>query len=460
MKNSMSPAAWRLALGAFAAGVTVAAGPGQALAAPAALKLRIEGASSTIYEGPVTSDGHVVRPSSGDDHRCDGTNGGANAAPGPTPTSALDDGARFGGYSWDGQYFDSFQDYLIKRIGPDSATESQFWGQFINSKPSEKGGCQEIVKSGDEVLWAFDAFSKKHVLRLTGPAAGHTGEAVSVKVTDGRSGAPLAGARVRGALTGADGVAQLSFRDPGIYRLKGERSDSVRSNALSVCIDPQGVEACTSTDRSAPSVRLELPRFISDISRSRTFSLPWDGRDAGGSGITGYDVDVREADAPWRRLLTKTALTRTPFRAEAGRSYDFRVSAVDRAGNRSRSAEDSVAVPIDDRDRALVRFSRGWKRLERRAAWGRFVRRSTRRGASVRVRVRGSRVALIGRRLRRGGRVRLTIGGRSKVLRLRGRARFRDVLYLSAPMRSGAHTVRLKTLDRAPVEIDAVGVLP
>ena len=460
MQISISAAGWRSAVAACTAAVPLVSGAAHALAAPAALNLRIEGVSSTIYEGPVTSDGHVVRPSSGDNHLCDGTNGGANPTPGPTPTSALDDGARAGGYTWDGQYFESFQDYLIRRIGPDSANERQFWGQFINSRPAQRGGCQEIVKSGDEVLWAFDAFSKAHVLRLAGPAAGHTGEPVAVTVTDGASGSPLPDARVGGALTGPDGVARLSFAEPGIYRLKAERSDSVRSNALSICIDPPRVEACTSTDRSAPSVRLELPRFLSDTSRSRTFSVSWEGRDVGGSGITSYDADVRAGDGAWRPLVRGTALTRARFRGAQGRSYEFRVSAVDRAGNRSRVAADSVAVPLDDRDRAFVGRSRGWERLERRAAWGRFVRRSTRPGAGMRVRVEGSRVALIGRRLRRGGRARFTLAGRSKVLSLRGRPRFRDVLYLSAPVRRGTHMVRLKTLGRAPVEIDAVAVLP
>lgn len=460
MQIPITRAARGSALAACALAFTLAGGGGQAAAAPAALDLRIEGATSTIYEGPVTSDGHVVRPASGDDHSCDGTNGGANPAPGPTPTSALDDGARVGGYSWDGQYFTSFQDYLISRIGPDSANSSQFWGQYVNSQASQVGGCQEIVKSGDEVLWAFDAFSKQHVLRLAGPTAGHTGEPLNVKVTDGADGTPLAGASVGGTSTGADGVARLTFSRPGIYRLKAERADSVRSNALSVCIDPPDVEACTSTDRTEPSAQLLLPTLLSDTSRSRAFSVSWQGKDVGGSGVSSYNLDVRAPGGTWRALVRKTALTRARFRGVQGRSYEFRVSAVDRAGNRSRFAHDAVAVPIDDRDRRLVRFSRGWDRLERRGAWGGFVRRSTRAGATVRVRVHGSRVALIGRRLRRGGRVRISIGARSAVVGLRGRAHFRDVLYMTTPLRRGAHTVRLEALGPGPVEIDAVAVLP
>ena len=100
----------------------------------------------------------------------------------------------------------------------------------MNFKFSQVGGCQEIVKGGDEVLWAFDAFSKAHAAKLTGPTAATTGQPFAVTVTDGANGAALAGSSVGGAVTGADGRATLTFDQPGIYRLKASRADSVRSN--------------------------------------------------------------------------------------------------------------------------------------------------------------------------------------------------------------------------------------
>ena len=50
---------------------------------------------------------------------------------------------------------------------------------------------------------------------------------------------------------------------------------------------------------------------------------------------------------------------------------------------------------------------RGWQRLKRSGAWGETVVRSRRRGAVARMTFQGRRVALIGRKLRRGGRVRI-----------------------------------------------------
>lgn len=446
------------------------AAPAAAHAAPASVQLRIEGRNSTTYEGPVTTDGKVVRPSSGDDRQCDGTNGNppANPSPGATPTTALDDGAGIGGFTWDGSYNDDYDDYFITRIGPDPQTSSEFWGQYVNSQASQVGGCQELVKTGDEVLWAFDAFSKQHVLRLAGPSTGRTGQPIGVRVTDGANGAPIAGASVGGALTGADGRAALTFGQAGIYRLKATRADSVRSNGLTVCVDPAGAAPCTSTDKTPPRVRVAAGDAIASSSgRSRTVLLSWQGDDPGGSGVTGYSVDIAEVQAGvrasadvFRPFLGRTVLTRAHFRGDSGASYRFRVTGFDRAVNRASAASGVISIPVDDRDRRIVRFGRGWKRLRRSSAWGRTVMRSTRKRAVVRMRFRGRRVALVGRRLAKGGRLRVTVDGRSRVISLRGRPKFRTVLFTSRRLRAGRHTLRVATLGASPVELDAVAPLP
>src|SRR3954447_4259206 len=114
---------------ALVAGAVCAA---PALAVPASVTLRVEGASTTTFEASVTTDGHTVTTASGGTHHCDGTNNGQAGGPGPTATAALDDAARLGGFTWDGTYFASFDDYLVNRVGPDSSTQSQFWGVFVN----------------------------------------------------------------------------------------------------------------------------------------------------------------------------------------------------------------------------------------------------------------------------------------------------------------------------------------
>jgi hypothetical protein len=440
-----------------------------ALAVPAAVTLRVEGPSKTTFEGSVTTDGHNVTTASGGTHHCDGTNNAKPGPPGPTAIATLDDGARLGGFTWDGTFSTSFDDYFVTRVASDPQTSSQFWGVFVDGTLSSTGGCQQRVRQGDQVVWAFDAFSKTHALRLSGPDSAKTGQPVTVKVTDSSNGAPLAGASVNGATTRADGNASFSIAQPGVYRVKAERADSVRSNVLVMCVDPQNAEPCTSSDKAAPSLRLQSRSgYLFQSSASRTFYLYWQAQDGGtGSGVATYDVDVRglsstptKADSDWRPLAKRLREPRLRFRGGAGKGYEFRVSAVDRAGNRSGFATSRVLVPIDERDHKLMRLSRGWKHVALKGSWGGKVARTTRRGRTISVRFSGIGAAVIGRRIRDGGRVRVTLDGKSVVRRLRGRDSHSRILVRTRRVRPGRHVLKLRTLGGGPVAVDAIGIEP
>lgn len=213
-----------------------------AAANPTTVKVRIEGESRTVFEAPVLTDGHTVSTQSGGTHRCDGTNNNANPRPGPVPTAALDDAAAKRAFTWDGTFSTQFDDYFITRIAEQSQTSTQFWGILVNFQFIPVGGCQQRIRGGDEVLFAFDAFNKQHFLKLTGPNTATTGQPITVTVTDGQNGQPIQGATVgpinntETTTTNANGRARVTFRTPGVKRLKAERSDSIRSNALRVVV--------------------------------------------------------------------------------------------------------------------------------------------------------------------------------------------------------------------------------
>jgi hypothetical protein len=445
-----------------------------ASAAPVIVNLRVEGVNGTIFEGPVTTDEHLVSTAAdGNTPRvCNGTSVGSPA--GPTATTALDDAAKLGNFTWDGTWDATFNDYFpYSRIGPDTVDpSSHYWSLWRNWRFADFGGCGQRVDQGDEIVWAYEDFTPSPLLRLTGPSAAQTGQGFVVKVVDGQSGTAQAGATVGGANTNADGQATLSFPDAGIYRIKASRADAIRSNTLVVCVDPPGADPCTSSDRTAPTVNVVLPgkRLASETGRSRTMPVSWAADDAQGAGVSHYALDVREvADGvraaqtepgPWRPIVERTTLTGAHFRGRSGGAYQFRITAVDRAANRVAVEADPIVLPADDRDRGLWRFSRGWKRVRREAAWGRTVIRANEAGRSATLRFTGRAVSLVGRKLRGGGRVRVSVDGRSKVLRLRGRSAYRTVLWTSSRRRAGAHVLRIRTLGGGPVELDAVAPLP
>lgn len=206
-----------------------------ASAKPEPIKLRIEGATSTIFEGTIKTEGHEVTTESGGTHMCNGTNLGANPEPGPTPTAALDSAAAKEGFTWNGTWYPGFEDYFVESIGNTTQTGSEYWGILVNFQFTPVGGCQQIVHPGEEVLWAFNAFEAEHFLKLK--KAKHGGPD-TVLVTDGSTGEPIERATVgpvnntAGAVTNAHGEATLAFSYPGKYRVKASRPGSIRSNSI------------------------------------------------------------------------------------------------------------------------------------------------------------------------------------------------------------------------------------
>jgi len=451
------------------------AAPMSAAAVPVTVNVRVEGPTRTVFDGPVTTDAHDVTTATAGTRKCDGTNGGAEPSPGPTATGALDDAARLAGFTIDGPYGNfGIDDYFIERVADQQIDPmTSFWSLWINHAFSDKGGCQKRVLAGQDVLWAGIPFSVSVPLKLEGPATGVVGQPLSVRVIDGQTGAPQAGATVGGATTGADGRAALTFAEKGIYRLKAEKPATIRSNTIVLCVDPAGALACSSTDTSGPAITFgaaggQRGGLASTRGRSRTMLISWAGDDATGSGVSHYKAEVSQlsdgaeaSQGSWRTLIDRTTVNGVHFRGEAGDAYQFRITATDRALNETTITTDPVIVPVDDRSQRLLRFSkRNWKRVKIAAAWGGTVVRPKEAGANARLRFRGTGLSLVGRKLPKGGRLRVTLDGRRTTVRLRGRSTHRSVLWTSRKLDPGAHTLVLRTLGGGPVELDAVAPLP
>jgi hypothetical protein len=448
------------------------AAPATAVAAPVTVNLRVEGATQTVFEGPVLSDTHpVTTPTDGVPRTCDGSSVGSPS--GPSAIGALDDAARQAGFTWDARWDTSFNDYYpFLRIGPDAIDANHYPALFVNWAFAQVGGCGQRLSGGEDVLFAYEDFNTSPILRLSGPGSATIGQAVPLTVVDGLTGAAQSGATVGGGTTGPDGTALVSFAQKGIYRLKAEKPDAIRSNTLVLCVDPSGAPACSSTDTSGPVLRAETPAgdgsLASTRGRSRTMLISWAADDQTGSGVSHYSAEVSEvADGAGasqlgsRQLVDKASVTGVHFRGEAGDAYVFRITATDRALNETTTTTAPVIVPVDDRSRRLWRFSKkGWKRIRNENAWGRTVIRANEAGATARLRFRGTRVALVGRKLPKGGPLQATLDGRRATIRLRGRSGHRSVVWTSGTLEPGSHELVLRTLGGGVVELDAVAPTP
>ncbi|MFI6642498.1 DUF4430 domain-containing protein [Streptomyces sp. NPDC050504] len=122
------------------------------------VSLTVTGPDGLLFKGKIKTRGHDVTTATGGTHRCDGTNGSANAAPVPTPTAALDDAARKRNFTWDGTWYASFDDFSVDTIKNVSGGGAAYWNISVNGTSTPVGGCQFKLNAGDKVAFTWTAF--------------------------------------------------------------------------------------------------------------------------------------------------------------------------------------------------------------------------------------------------------------------------------------------------------------
>lgn len=202
--------------------------------------LRIEGFTDTIYEGPIFTGPQDVTTPSGGSHLCNGENGGANPSPGGTATTGIASAAGLCGFGFDGTYDSSFQDFFITSISDSTESSTRFWGLLNNYQFTPSGGCQTEPAAGDNLLWAYNAFNANYFLEVTPSGATLSlGSVMIFTVTDGTSGVPVAGALLNGLPSNGNGQVVFMATEPGTFRYKATRSDSIRSPAVVITVTDQ-----------------------------------------------------------------------------------------------------------------------------------------------------------------------------------------------------------------------------
>ena len=183
-----------------------------------------------------------------------------------------------------------------------------------------------------------------------------------------------------------------------------------------------------------------------------------------------YSVEVSEAadgagasqaEPEWRTLLDKAPVNGLHFRGESGDAYRFRITATDRALNSASIVTDPVLIPVDDRDRGILRLSRGWKRTRAANAWGRTVVRASRRGRD-RAHALPRHAGGADRAQAREGREAARDGRRQEPDAAPARPQRAPQRALGEPeAEARARTsLRLRSLGGGPVELDAVAPSP
>ncbi|MER8037197.1 DUF4430 domain-containing protein [Streptomyces hydrogenans] len=126
--------------------------------APVRVTVTVQGPDGLLFQKKIFTWGHDVTTATGGTHKCDGTNGSAHATKVPTPTAALDHAAKRNGFTWDGTWYASFDDYAVETVKGVSGGGSAYWSISVNGTPTPVGGCQFEIEDGDQVAFTWTSF--------------------------------------------------------------------------------------------------------------------------------------------------------------------------------------------------------------------------------------------------------------------------------------------------------------
>ncbi|MFF8614390.1 DUF4430 domain-containing protein [Streptomyces sp. NPDC015350] len=126
--------------------------------APVRVTVTVQGPDGPLFRKKIFTWGHDVTTATGGTHKCDGTNGSAHATKVPTPTAALDHAAKRNGFTWDGTWYASFDDYSVDTVKGVSGGGSAYWSISVNGTPTPVGGCQFEIENGDQVAFTWTSF--------------------------------------------------------------------------------------------------------------------------------------------------------------------------------------------------------------------------------------------------------------------------------------------------------------
>jgi hypothetical protein len=233
----------RRLLVALLGGLALVAGPSAARAAPADVRLRVEGKDATLLpRTALRTDARTIDKDGVAGHDCSGT----------SAAGALEIGVAG---DWSGSFFSGLG-YTVERIRTESHVfpDDDFFELWVNNRSSAVGICGAELQDGDDVLLLVarcevgpppDFLCENAPvlpLALSAPATVSAGVAFHVSVVeydaDGTS-SPAAGATVSGgdvpAFANAAGVATVTLSAGGAGSLRATQADRARSASEAVC---------------------------------------------------------------------------------------------------------------------------------------------------------------------------------------------------------------------------------
>ena len=290
------------------------------------------------------------------------------------------------------------------------------------NRPALEQGTLVLHQSVPDPLGSQSCRLMESRIDVTAPAAVADATAPAIAITSGPSGLSNQSAVSVGFTTDdatntvcrLDGSLFMGCASPRSYTGVGNGPHTFVVAAKDAAGNWSYATRSWTTDVTVPVASVTAPTV--PLSLGNPIVVTWTGSDAGGSGLSSFDVRIAKAapgagfsawSYPTGLQLTKAKTTSLP--GYAGYTSCVQVRAHDGAGNVSAwSAQRCTALPVDDRSLAA---SAGWSRITGSPFFAKTATSTTRLGATlVSPTLQSTRLALVATKCRTCGVVGVYVG--------------------------------------------------
>lgn len=243
--------------------------------APVTVDLRIEGPTTTLFDGEVTTGVRTFDFTGGTVAKaCDGTAdaGGFGSTPVITSGAAVAKVIAEGKLTAAGSIFSfgpSFATINGTSVAYNAETDEYLY-ETLNGTGASLGLCGQPIASGDEIVLAYAGFGSK-VLELDGPSKATLGESATFTVTDAATGDPIEGAKIGEATSDAAGKLTVGpLTTAGEQELKASKTGAIRSRGVKVCVTNGADGFCGTTvpKQDQPTTPADQPKPTTPVAET------------------------------------------------------------------------------------------------------------------------------------------------------------------------------------------------
>jgi phosphatidylinositol-3-phosphatase len=223
---------------------------------------------------------------------------------------------------------------------------------------------------------------------------------------------------------------------------------------------PPIIPPTTPAKHAAPVSTLTVPALASTASARAQVTVRYSATPSGGTSVRSYDVQSMALGVRkpvWRTLTAATTKTSLTFTGTAGHTYSFRVSATDSGGQTGAFATSGIAVIPSGVKPAKGHYGKHWTTVKRKGAWLGHAIVSSTAGSAFTLRYLGGTLTLIGETTPVVGKLKVTLDGHSRTLRLHSsKLHVRQTLG-TFKAKAGKHHLTLTVLD-GTVALEGYGI--